>query len=132
MSKKRPTQRTLEYCRKQGWLVDVVERFIKVPNHPGGGIRRDLFGIIDIIAIREGKILGIQTTSGSNHSSHLKKLICDLKEVTPTEVEDVYRRQDNLEQWLETGSQYEIWSWKKKGKNWEKRVDVLRRIEHEP
>lgn len=114
MSKKRPTQRTLEHLRKEGCLVDVVERFIKVPKHPGGGIRRDLFGIIDILAIRDGKMVGIQTTSGSNHSAHIKKVLDDPE------------LQGNVAQWLGIGAIYEIWSWTSKKGKWTVRKDAMR------
>lgn len=127
MSKKRPTQRTLEYLRSQGCLVDVVERFIKVPKHPGGGIRRDLFGIIDILAIRNGELVGIQTTSGGNHSIHLRKCVHSASTITEDvgETEAILRLQANLKEWLQTGLAYEIWSWAKKKGKWEKRIDKL-------
>jgi hypothetical protein len=39
-------------------------------------IRIDLFGCIDIVAIKDGEVgvTGIQTTSASNFSAHLKKI----------------------------------------------------------
>lgn len=64
-----PTSRSLDLLRKQGYLADVVERWI-----PGANIRKDLFGFIDIVAIKDGEIRGIQATTGSNCSSRVKKI----------------------------------------------------------
>lgn len=132
-SKKRPTQRTLEHLRGEGCLVDVVERFIKVPKHPGGGIRRDLFGIIDILCIRGFRIMGIQTTSGGNHSIHRRKCVESASTITtdPEEQLRIMAMQANLALWLATGASYELWSWSKKGGKWVARVDKFRNKEVE-
>ena len=54
-----PTQRSLKALREAGWIVDVCERFI-----PGAGVRRDLFNVADLCAIRQGeKPLLVQVTS---------------------------------------------------------------------
>ena len=57
--------------RDNGWIAQVVEQTIR-----GKGIifKRDLFGIIDILALRGEIILGVQTTSSSNVSSRVKKI----------------------------------------------------------
>lgn len=65
-----PTQRSLADLRKNGWIAEVVERWI-----PGANIRKDLFGFVDIVAVRDGeKPLLVQTTSRSNVSARLKKI----------------------------------------------------------
>lgn len=64
-----PTQRTLRRLRDAGYLAGVVERWV-----PGANIRSDLFGFIDVLAIREGEILGVQTTSASNMSARIAKI----------------------------------------------------------
>ena len=46
MSLKSPTARTMAALRSEGWTVEVVEKWI-----PGAQIRRDLFGVIDVLAI---------------------------------------------------------------------------------
>lgn len=65
-----PTQRSLKYLRDtRGCLADVCERWI-----PGANVRKDLFGIVDIVAINdEGRWL-VQTTSRSNMSARIKKI----------------------------------------------------------
>ena len=64
-----PTQRSLEYLRKAGYRVAIVERW-----NPYARIRQDLFGILDLVAIRDGETLGVQTTSGGNVSARVKKI----------------------------------------------------------
>lgn len=64
-----PTARTLAQLRKDGWLAWVVEKWI-----PQTRTRSDLFGFIDILAIREGETLAVQATSRSNVSSRVNKI----------------------------------------------------------
>jgi len=64
-----PTQRSLAHLRREGYEVAIVE-------HWNSFIRRrqDLFGIIDLLAVRAGETLAVQTTSGSNVSARVKKI----------------------------------------------------------
>ncbi len=82
------TQRTLDALKEQGALCGMVERF----NHHAGkvvfttvngkrlgkptGIRIDLFGIIDIIALfpDRHKVCGVQSC-GTAFSEHKKKIL---------------------------------------------------------
>ena len=64
-----PTQRSLAKLRADGYLAAVVEHFNHVVR-----IRQDLFGFIDILAIRRGEVLGVQATSRSNVSSRVAKI----------------------------------------------------------
>ena len=72
-----PTQRTLKKLRDDGYLAAVVERW-----NAHAGIRQDLFGVVDVIGIRDGETLAVQSTSGSNVAARVKK-IADA-EATPT------------------------------------------------
>ena len=63
------TQRTLKYLRDQGLTAGIVERWMPNPKHPAGGVRKDLFGIIDIIAIGPEKTMGVQSC-GSDFAEH--------------------------------------------------------------
>jgi hypothetical protein len=68
-----PTQLSLRHLRTEGWLVDVCERW--VPSFTGvGGNRRDLFGLIDLVALRGAETIGVQTTSHANFNSRLNKI----------------------------------------------------------
>ena len=64
-----PTQLTLRKLREEGWTVEVVERWV-----PGANIRKDLFGFIDLMAIKDEQTLAIQATSYSNMSARVKKI----------------------------------------------------------
>lgn len=64
-----PTTRSKAHLEKLGYRVAVVERW-----NPHVRIRQDLFGIIDLLAIREGETLAVQTTSASNMSSRIRKI----------------------------------------------------------
>lgn len=64
-----PTQRSLAYLREQGYTCDIVEHFNSFTKQ-----RKDLFNVIDILAIRKGEILGVQTTARSSVSARVKKI----------------------------------------------------------
>lgn len=107
------TQRTLDRLRKDGAIVDVVEKWINVPKHPGGGIRRDLFGVFDILALLRGSIVGIQSTGHTNRSEHLAKMLAEPR----------------LADWIRCGGKAELWAWRKRqqGKQvrWEVRIQSI-------
>jgi hypothetical protein len=64
-----PTSRSLAMLRDEGYLAEVVERW-----NPHARVRNDLFGFIDILAVRDGEVLGVQTTSGSNTAARIRKI----------------------------------------------------------
>lgn len=93
-----PTQRTLRALKEQGRKCGIVERFnAYVGPH---GIRQDLFGIIDIIALDpERGVVGIQST-GSAFAEHERKILEE-------NWQDTY-------DWLSTpGTALELWGWRK-------------------
>lgn len=59
-----PTQRTLKYWRDQGYTCAIVERW-----NPHARIRQDLYGFIDVLAIKGEDIVGIQACSGAGGDS---------------------------------------------------------------
>jgi len=65
-----PTQLSLALMRKDCDLVQVVEKW-----NPHARIRQDLFGIIDILCIRNGETIAVQSTSWSNTKSRETKMI---------------------------------------------------------
>ena len=87
------TSRTLQHCRNNGWIVDVVERFV-----PAGefGIRRDFLGIIDMIAITESRTIGVQSC-GQNFAEHDRKI----------------RDNPNSVEWLGGGRELMLIGWRK-------------------
>ena len=66
---KSPTQRTLEEMRNRGYLCWIVEHW----NHFARK-RQDLFGFVDVLAIKEGETIAIQTTSANNVSARVSKI----------------------------------------------------------
>ncbi len=64
-----PTQLTLNLLRKEGWTADVTERWI-----PGANIRRDLYGFVDVLAVRGSETLAVQTTSAANVAARIRKI----------------------------------------------------------
>ena len=70
MAKTSPTQRTLARLRKENYnLIEVVEHYNFFSKK-----RNDLFGIIDILAIKDGDTVALQVTSYSNISSRVRKI----------------------------------------------------------
>ena len=65
-----PTQKSLEHLRKQGYVAEVVEKTI-----PKTFIKKDLWGFVDIVAIRDGETVGVQATSVANVSSRVNKIM---------------------------------------------------------
>jgi hypothetical protein len=64
-----PTQRSLEHLREAGYLAEVVQKRL-----PRVCITRDLFGFLDVLAIRENEVLGVQVTSGGNVAARVAKI----------------------------------------------------------
>jgi hypothetical protein len=100
-----PTQRALTLARKLGWQVAIVEKW-----NPHAKIRQDLFGVFDLLAVGNGKITGIQVSSGSNHAARVRKI----------------REWAGLEDWLKAGGHAEVWTWSKKGPRGKAKVWTLR------
>ena len=126
MAKKSPTERTLAELRKRGMICGIVERWIETPKgfvtRRGQfvkGIRKDLFGIIDIVALDpERGVIGVQST-GTGFSQHHK----DLTTITEKRWACIH--------WLETpGTHLELWGWRKVKRNgrmvYEPRIKVYK------
>ena len=110
-----PSARSLALLRSQGWVGDVVERWI------GGGkfrVRKDFLGFADLIVLRMShlfpQILAVQATSGTNVAHRVAKML-----ETPEALE-----------WLRAGGLIHIHGWAKRGargkrKAWHVRVVVV-------
>lgn len=118
-----PTQRSLDYLRKQGYTAAVVEQTIHFPDKQNPGkmtmFKRDLFNLFDILAFKPGiGFLGVQTTSRSNQQSRIQKIAGSRE----------------ADKWLETGGHIHVHGWAKAGakgkrKLWEVSVHVMERDE---
>lgn len=100
-------QRTLETCRQQGRECGIVERWIPKGPDTYYGVRRDLFGFIDVIALQPsdhdltpGLCIGIQVCAGSGHAAHKRKILTECSELAQF--------------WLDCSCKIELWSWSKR------------------
>ena len=97
-------QRTLKWLREQNIKYDIVESYNSFSKR-----RKDLFGIIDIVALHNKKTIGIQVC-GADWSSHIKKI-----KASPFALD-----------WIEAG---ELWliGWRKLKEGWVSRKYVWKR-----
>jgi hypothetical protein len=93
-------------CEKRGWRYGDVDCFCYHSKR-----WRDLFGVIDLIAIAD-TIVGIQFTSRANISSRHKKML----------------ESDDAMAWLETGNRLLVWGWDRV-KDGRKLVPRLKEVE---
>ena len=64
-----PTARSLKLLRERGYRCAVVEKW-----NPHARIRQDLFGVVDILAIKGPETLAVQATSGSHVADRVTKI----------------------------------------------------------
>lgn len=64
-----PTSLTLRHLRDLGYTAEVTERW-----NPHARVRNDLFGFVDVLAVRGGETLAVQTTSASNVAARIRKI----------------------------------------------------------
>ena len=69
MAKISPTQLSLAMLREDGWFCWITEHYNYYARK-----KQDLWGFIDIIALKPGQVLGVQTTTASNMSARIKKI----------------------------------------------------------
>lgn len=96
-----PTSNTLKLLRREGYLPWVTEHWNSFSRK-----REDLFGCIDVVALRAGSlgVLGIQCTSKSGLSARRKKI----------------RDNPYSDIWIQAGNGLELWGWyKNKSNRWE-------------
>jgi hypothetical protein len=87
-----PTQRSLAKLRADGWTTAIVEHW-----NAHARIRQDLFGFIDILALRDGETLAVQATSGSSVAARVAK-------IAASETAPIVRK---------AGWRIEVWGWRK-------------------
>jgi hypothetical protein len=97
--------------RKDGYTAQVVEKFNSFTK-----TRLDLFGCIDLIAVGQGRIVGVQACAGGDHAKRKAKALAEPR----------------LKTWLESGGQFAVVSWAKRGargerKLWTARVEYVTR-----
>jgi len=102
-----PTARSLRYLRECGHVADVVERWI-----PRANVRRDLFGVIDVVAVRRGEagVLGVQATTLPNVAARLAKA----------------KTRAELRTWLAAANRFAVFGWYRRGGRWRVKIVELR------
>jgi hypothetical protein len=67
-----PTQRSLKHMRDAGYLCAIVEKW-----NMHAKVRQDLYGFIDVLAIKGEDIVGVQATSGDggNVAARVAKIV---------------------------------------------------------
>lgn len=104
-----PTQRTLGELKKRGYTSAIVERW-----NQWAKVRQDLYGFIDVLAIKEGEpgVLAVQATSDSNVAARITKI-----SALPA-----------AQVWLKSGNRIVVWGWGKKGKAGKRKLWTLREV----
>src|SRR5579871_5267305 len=97
-----PTALSLNLLRRSGYAAGVVERFVQPPGRDG--FRVDLFGCIDLVAVKrsESGVLAVQATSLPNMSSRINKA----------------KGKAELRAWVAAGNRWECWGWCKRAARW--------------
>lgn len=101
MAKTSPTQRSKKYLQDLGYAVVIVERW-----NPFAKIRQDMFGFIDLLAIKTGETLAVQTTSGSNVSARVEKIT----------------NHENVDLVRDAGWKIHVHGWRKLKSGWQVRI----------
>lgn len=105
MSNNPYTDETIKWLKATGWAPKSVET--------GSRFNRfDLLGFIDILAIKDGKMMGVQSTSWDQHNPHLKKIFGP-------------RVKKNAIFWLSGGATALLISWKFVNNEWVHREQYL-------
>ena len=78
--------------REQGYTCAITERW----NH-FAKVRQDLFGFADLLAIKPGEILAVQTTTANHLADHRRKILS----------------KDHHRKWLEAGGRIQLHGWNK-------------------
>lgn len=102
-----PTARTKRMLEADGYVVAIVEKW-----NAFARIRQDLFGFIDLLAMKPGVLLAVQVTSTGNISARIHKI-----EQSP------YR-----DWWVSTGSRLEVHGWGKKTQGKRKIWTLTRKV----
>ena len=92
-----PTQRTLRAQRDEGRICAISEKWI--PFSPGPGVRKDLFGFIDVVVLDPERGIGGIQCCGSDFKKHVDRLLDS--ECT-----------ENVIEWLKSGGFVEVWGWR--------------------
>ncbi len=104
-SKLTPTTRTLRKLEADGWMADEVERWVRNSN-----IRKDLFGVGDVLAVRGHLTLIVQVTDVAHNAEHVDKV----------------KAEPRMHTWITYHRKIEVWAWRElKGKGWQPKITEI-------
>lgn len=110
------TQKSVDELRARGYLTANVEKFNFYTKR-----KNDLYGFIDIMAIKKGKTLAVQTTSGRENAFHRIKKI-EAHENYPKVKEAGWKIE--VHGWRKLKKKNKDGSWSKKG-CWKNKITKL-------
>lgn len=102
-----PTVRSLALLRERGYIAEVVERW-----NPYARVRQDLFNCIDIVALRNGELLGVQTTTTANMGARVGKVLAE----------------PAMKAWVDAGGSLVVHGWAKRGARGKPKVWTLKEV----
>lgn len=97
---------TIGELKAKGWHAAKVEYWLAFGR--GGGVRKDLYGCIDVVAVHERlkATIGVQCTSRENVGARIEKIrlmVSDRKNLDGAAIRT----------WLRIGNRLEVWGWDK-------------------
>ena len=103
-----PGRLSLQYCKKQEWRAQIVEKWI-----PQTMQRKDLFGFGDIVVLDDqfGSLLVQACVTGSG-ANRVRKILEDCTEAAID--------------WLSAGNRIEVWGWAKRGAEGKRKLWTLK------
>lgn len=114
-----PTQKSLAKMKRLGYVCAIVERW-----NAHAGIRQDLFGFIDILAVGPVGTVAVQSTSKSNFSSRYGKITGRHVPKDKKEEDRMLKVRENVLACLSAGWSIEIHGWEK-GDTKNPRIEVV-------
>lgn len=116
-----PVKRTLKALREEGWTADVAEKWVafpwKKPGEPGPpGVRKDLFGYVDVVAYRP--LHGVLFVQASPETGQVSKHVAKLLGENYVEIARAIR----------AGIRVEIHGWGLKGERGKRKLWTRRRL----
>lgn len=103
-----PTQKTLKHLRQQGYTCAIVEKW-----NAHTQVRQDLFGFVDVLAVGPGGTLAVQTTTNSNFSSRMTKILGRKAPDDAKGLEKALRLREKLIACLQAGWVVQVHGWDK-------------------
>jgi hypothetical protein len=134
-NKSKPVQRSLKSLSENGWLVAIVEKYIKYPGMPFGK-RIDVHGFGDLLACRPAmqglkpSIALVQCCRAADVAEHRAKILGEpMDHWTPEELEECKEVFRKYGIWKASGGRVFLQGWGFKGPRGEKKRWTMREIE---